>query len=73
MGESKRRKEILGGDYGKEERFLPWVPLTKKQGEQFVNITTTGAWVGIGLLVTAWVIIRFVGPALGWWQLPGLQ
>jgi len=25
--------------------------------------------VGIGALVLFWVTVRFIGPALGWWQL----
>ncbi|OUC12592.1 MAG: hypothetical protein B0A82_21710 [Alkalinema sp. CACIAM 70d] len=73
MGDSKRRKETLGANYGKEERFLPWLPVTKSQAEQFNRITTTGAWIGIGLLVAGWVTIRFIGPAFGWWQLAGFQ
>ncbi len=68
MGESKRRKEALGEDYGKESRIVPWLPLTKTQAEQFTKITSTGAWVGIILLVVTWITIRFIGPNLGWWQ-----
>jgi fatty acid desaturase len=68
MGESKRRKEALGADYGKEARIYPWLPLTKTQAEQFTKVTTTGAWVGIILLVVVWITIRFIGPNFGWWQ-----
>ncbi|BAQ63387.1 DUF2839 domain-containing protein [Geminocystis sp. NIES-3709] len=68
MGESKRRKETLGEDYGKEERFISWLPLTKKQAEDAYKFTTRGAWVGIGLLATGWITIRFIGPAFGWWS-----
>jgi hypothetical protein len=68
MGESKRRQKVLGEDYGKEERFLSWLPLTKKQAENAYKLTTRGAWIGIGLLASAWVIIRFIGPAFGWWD-----
>ena len=68
MGESKRRKDVLGEDYGKESRILPWLPFTKTQAEQFVAITTKGAWVGIGLMITAWFTVRFIGPAFGWWE-----
>ncbi|BAZ06737.1 DUF2839 domain-containing protein [Calothrix sp. NIES-3974] len=72
MGEAKRRKQALGEKYGQEtERILPWVPITKKQAEQFVTITTRGAWIGIGLMVTIWVTIRFIGPAFGWWEVVG--
>jgi hypothetical protein len=67
MGESKRRKEALGDQYGKEERFLSWLPLTKSQAEQAYKVTTRGAWIGIGCLVFVWIAVRFIGPAFGWW------
>jgi hypothetical protein len=68
MGESKRRKEALGDKYGKEEKIMPWLPITKTQSEQFMKWTTRGAWIGIGLLVAIWITIRLIGPSLGWWQ-----
>lgn len=68
MGDSKRRKESLGEQYGQEPNVLPWLPIKKTQAQQFVNLSTKGAWIGIGLLVVYWVVARFVGPALGWWQ-----
>ncbi|MCX7594139.1 MAG: DUF2839 domain-containing protein [Fischerella sp.] len=70
MGEAKRRKIALGENYGKSQqtRILPWVPITKSQAELFVKWTNRGAWIGIGLMVVAWVTIRFIGPAFGWWQ-----
>jgi len=64
-------KETLGDNYGKEDRILPWVPITKSQSEQFMKWTTRGTWICIGVLVTAWVTIRFIGPAFGWWQVVG--
>jgi len=68
MGEAKRRKELLGEKYGKEPTVLPWLPFTKTQAEKFVTWSTKGAWYGIGLLVFCWVLIRFIGPGVGWWQ-----
>ena len=68
MGEAKRRKTSLGEDYGKEKRILPWLPITKSQAEQFVEITTRGAWIGIGLMAATWFAVRFIGPAFGWWE-----
>lgn len=68
MGEAKRRKELLGDKYGQDQKILPWVPISKSQSEQFVKWSTTGAWLGIGLLVAYWLTIRFIGPAFGWWQ-----
>jgi Protein of unknown function (DUF2839) len=71
MGEAKRRKTTLGEKYGQEERILPWVPINKSQAEQFVKLTTRGAWFGIGLMVAIWVTVRFIGPSFGWWQVVG--
>lgn len=68
MGESKRRKQALGEQYGKEQPILPWLPLTKTQAKQFYQITTKGAWIGIGLLAFFWITIRIIGPAFGWWE-----
>ncbi len=69
MGESKRRKEELGEKYGNPDPIASWLPfITKQKASQFVQITTTGAWVGIGLMVTYWVTIRFIGPLFGWWE-----
>jgi hypothetical protein len=68
MGEAKRRKAAIGEKYGQEARILPWVPITKTQAELFVTWTTRGAWVGIGMMIAAWLTIRFIGPAFGWWQ-----
>lgn len=70
MGDSKRRKEILGENYGKPQPIFSWLPwLTKDKAEQFVKITTTGAWIGIAAMVVIWVTVRFIGPSLGWWSL----
>lgn len=69
MGESKRRKEALGDQYGKDSKIVTWLPITKNQADQFVKIANVGAWVGIGLLVASWLTVRFVGPAFGWWQI----
>lgn len=68
MGEAKRRKATLGEKYGQETNILPWLPITKSQGEQFVKWTTQGSWIGIGFLVVYWVTIRFIGPTFGWWE-----
>ncbi|HEY9296771.1 MAG TPA: DUF2839 domain-containing protein [Phormidium sp.] len=67
MGESKRRKESIGDEYGKEERIVPWLPITKTQSQDFVKWTSRGSWIGIGLLAAWWIVVRFVGPAAGWW------
>ncbi|NDG75859.1 MAG: DUF2839 family protein [Synechococcaceae bacterium WB8_1B_136] len=84
MGEAKRRAEQglpprpraarpAGPSTAKPKdtspRIAAWLPLTQKQGEQFVQITTRGAWIGIAALVVFWLTVRFVGPAAGWWTL----
>ena len=69
MGDSKRRKETIGEKYGQEPNILPWLPVTKVQAQQFVKLSTRGAWIGIGLLVAYWVVVRFIGPGLGFWQI----
>jgi hypothetical protein len=67
MGDAKNRKKISGDRTSKgDERVYPFMPVTRTQSEQFVKITTTGAWVGIGLLAFIWVFVNFIGPALGW-------
>ncbi len=71
MGDSKRRKAALGESYGQSERLVPFLGITKAQGEKFYKWTTRGAWAGIGLMVALWAIVRFIGPSLGWWTLQG--
>lgn len=68
MGESKRRKESLGEKYGQDSYILPWLPITKSQSQKFVKWSNQGAWIGISLLIVYWIGVRFIGPALGWWQ-----
>jgi len=76
MGEAKRRatqglpppaKATNKADTS--PRLVSWLPLTRNQADRFVALTTRGAWVGIGALVLFWVIVRFIGPAAGWWTL----
>jgi hypothetical protein len=68
MGESKRRKTSLGDQYGKEAPIMAGLPITKKQAEQFVLWTNRGSWIGIGVMAVFWVMLHFIGPALGWWE-----
>lgn len=67
MGEAKRRKDALGEKYGQEERFIAWLPFSKSQAERAYNLTTKGAWIGIGVMAGVWVLVRLVGPTFGWW------
>lgn len=67
MGEAKRRKKALGEQYGQEERILSWLPVSKRQAQDFYQWTTKGAWVGIGIMIALWLTVRFIGPTFGWW------
>ncbi len=68
MGDAKRRKEQGAPE---SKRIVSWLPLTTTQSEDFVRVSTQGAWIGIGLLVFAWLTVRLIGPSFGWWQLAG--
>ena len=77
MGEARRRaaqglpprQPTQKSSKDESPRIVSWLPLTQAQAQQFVALTTRGAWVGIGLLVVFWITVRFVGPAAGWWTL----
>jgi hypothetical protein len=49
--------------------LVSWLPFTRNQADQFVALTTRGAWIGIAALALFWVTVRFIGPAAGWWTL----
>ncbi len=73
MGEARRRASQglpprkNKGNQDDSPRVISWLPVTAKQKDQFYAITTRGAWIGIGAVVVFWIIVRFVGPAAGWW------
>ncbi len=69
MGEAKRRQDSRRSGRDLDAPLLPGLPISNRQSEQFIAITSKGAWIGIGLLVAFWVTVRFIGPAFGWWQL----
>ena len=78
MGEAKRRRDLglpprqpSGRPRDTSPRVVSWLPLTRQQARSFMTRTSRGAWAGIGLLVVIWLVVRFVGPALGWWILRG--
>ena len=55
MGESKRRKEVMGEKYGSTEPVASWIPfLTKNKAAKFVEVSTQFAWYGIGEMVVIW-------------------
>ncbi len=73
MGEARRRASqglpprLVKTEKGQSPRIVPWLPITQDQREQFFKYSKLGAWIGIGLLVILWIIVRFIGPAAGWW------
>ncbi len=73
MGEARRRVEQglpprkRKTQEGDSSRFFSWLPSAESPREQFYAITKLGAWIGIGLLAVVWIVVRFVGPAAGWW------
>ena len=73
MGEARRRSEKgmpprqLKKEKDNPSKYFSWFSSDKSFREQFYSITQVGAWVGIGLLAVLWIVVRFVGPAFGWW------
>ena len=77
MGEAKRRK-TLGlppkKNYNKTEidesaRLFEWLPFTINQRDNLIKLSIKASWFGIGGLVILWIVVRFIGPAAGWWTL----
>tara|TARA_B100000700_G_C14601967_1_gene649512 strand:+ start:21 stop:260 length:240 start_codon:yes stop_codon:yes gene_type:complete len=73
MGEARRRnskglKELSSNKpINSHNRIISWLPISIDQREQFFAITKLGAWIGIGILVVFWIVVRVIGPAFGWW------
>ena len=75
MGEAKRKKEIglsTRKVYKKVEidnspRLIQWLPITVNQKDKFIKLSIRAGWIGIFLLILLWVVVRFIGPAAGWW------
>ena len=75
MGEAKRRK-TLGLPPKKNNtktdeslRLFEWLPFTINQRDNLIKLTIKASWFGIGGLVILWIVVRFIGPAAGWWTL----
>ena len=78
MGEARRRAaqglparepKVKTKTVDTSPRIVSWFPLTKNQTQQFMAVTTRGAWIGIGAMVLFWITVRFIGPTAGWWSL----
>ncbi len=77
MGEAKRRK-ILGlppkknntkTKIDESSRLFEWLPFTINQRDNLIKLSIKASWFGIGGLVILWIVVRFIGPAAGWWTL----
>ena len=77
MGEAKRRKTLgmpskknnIKSKEDNSPRLFEWLPLTINQRDSFMKLSIKASWFGIGGLVLLWVVVRFIGPAAGWWTL----
>ncbi len=73
MGEARRRSDQglpprqPKTSKDSSPRIFSWLPITVNQKEQFYSITQRGAWIGIAILAIVWIVVRFIGPAAGWW------
>ena len=75
MGEAKRRKTLglpprdFSTKRGIDDspRLITWLPITENQKNYFIKLSIKAGWVGIALLISLWIVVRFIGPAAGWW------
>ena len=74
MGEAKRRKKLglppknnIKNTIDKSPRVFNWLPITVNQRDSLMKLSIKASWFGIGFLVILWVVVRFIGPAAGWW------
>ena len=77
MGEAKRRKKLglpskknnPKSNQQESSRIFDWLPLTINRRDSLIKLSIQASWYGIGGLVFLWVLVRFIGPAAGWWTL----
>ena len=77
MGEAKRRKTLglppkknnTKIQLDESTRLFEWLPFTTNQRDNLIKLSIKASWFGIGGLVILWVVVRFIGPAAGWWTL----
>ena len=73
MGEARRRSEkglqprMKKNAKNESPRIVSWFPVTQAQRDQFIQLSIRAGWVGIFALVLLWIVVRFIGPAAGWW------
>ena len=77
MGEAKRRKTLglppkrnsAKTNVDESSRLFEWLPFTINQRDNLIKLSIKASWFGIGGLVILWIVVRFIGPAAGWWTL----
>ena len=77
MGEAKRRKRLglppkknnSKTHFDESPRLFEWLPFTINQRDNLIKLSIKASWFGIGGLVILWIVVRFIGPAAGWWTL----
>ena len=77
MGEAKRRKtlglppkkNVAKTKFDESPRLFEWLPFTINQRDNLIKLSIKASWFGIGGLVILWIVVRFIGPAFGWWTL----
>ena len=75
MGEAKRRKSlglshrqvVPKKEIDDSPKIINWLPFTENQKDYFIKLSIRASWLGIGLLILLWIVVRFIGPAAGWW------
>ena len=75
MGEAKRRKNLglapkknnKKSQSDQSPRLFEWLPLTINKRDSLIKLSLKASWFGIGGLVILWLVVRFIGPAAGWW------
>ena len=77
MGEAKRRKTLglrpkknnTKTKFDDSPRLFESIPFTINQRDSLIKLSIKASWFGIGGLVILWIVVRFIGPAAGWWTL----
>ena len=75
MGEAKRRQKLgvppkknnIKIEVDQSPRLFNWLPITVSQKDAFIKLSIKASWYGVGVLVMLWIVVRFIGPAAGWW------
>ena len=77
MGEAKRRQTLglppkknnTKIQFDDSPRLFAWLPITVNQRDNLIKLSIKASWFGIGGLIILWIVVRFIGPAAGWWTL----